>query len=263
MDIRKVLPFQLTTKRLYFLTACLLILLTIFVGTRKYAPPMETGLKLIAQEIQTDFPKNLDIAITPEGIKGEADYPVVLKTPVSLQNYLPPNLIVVDPNGQEFMLETLQALILVTDSRIVTLSSQGYQEIDMASIPTIELNQNATNKLTNSLSQLGEKAHLYVGGFFLARGLINALVIWPTYLLLLTLIYNITDRSVRQRTKLHLKELALTFSPLIILHTVLQVINIRISFIPWFVIAHILLVLYLKGRRLRGVKSAPTGKTTL
>jgi len=262
MDIRKVLPFQLTTKRLYFLTACLLVLLTTYIGTRKYAPPMETGLKLIAQEIQTDFPKNLDIAITPEGIKGGADYPVVLKTPTSLQNFLPPNLIVVDPDGQEIMLETHQALILATDSRIVTLSSQGYQDIDMASIPTIELNQSTINKLTNSLSQLGGRAHLYVAGFFLTRGLVNALVIWPIYLIFLTLVYNITDRNVQQRTKSHLKELVLTFSPLIVLHTVLQVINIRISFIPWFIVAHILLVLYLKGRRLRGVKPAPVEKTS-
>ncbi len=263
MDMKKVVASQLSAGRVYFLTAFILVAVTTLVGTRKYAPPMETGLKIIAQEIQTDFPKSLDIAITPEGIKGEADYPVVLKTPTSLQNYLPPNFIIIDPNGQEFMLETHQALILVTNDRIVVLSSQGYQELDLASIPAIELNQKSINKLTNNLLQLGERAHLYIAGFFLARGLINALVIWPLYLMILTIVYNITDRYIQQRTKAHLKELVFTFSPLIVLHTILQAMNIRISFVPWFVVAHILLVLYLKGRKLKETNPISRGDGTL
>lgn len=241
---------KITAKKLYFLTTFFVVFLTTFVGTKKYAPPIEIGLGLIAQEIQSDFPKDLDITITPEGIKGEAKYPVVLKTPTSLQGYITPNLAVIDPDGQETMLETYQALILVTNSRAVTLSSQGYQEVDLSKIPEIELNQKSIDKLTNNLSQIGKNAYLYVGGLFFVRGLVRMLVIWPAYLLVLTLAYNIIDKKVQKPTSTHLRELTLTFLPLLVLQTLLQLLNVKISFVPWFVIVHILFVIYLKGRSL-------------
>lgn len=251
---------KLSAKKAYFI--CFVILSSIYIinGIKNFGPPMKAVSYQLSYDIQKEFPKNLEVVVSDGEIYSNFSFPIIIKTPATLQPYFTRNLFVIDPDGQEDMLTDYDALILINSYGITTLTSLGYQSFPMNKVPTIVINEASAKQFAEKLTKFGDKANLIVGSYFLAQSLYKFLVIYPLYLLIMTILgFFIIHKNIKG-FKNRLRLCTITFIPMLVIASFLQYIKIKVTLFPWFSITHALVIIYVSYKITKNNQSALESK---
>ena len=161
--------------RYYVLLALVLTAVNTAAGVLKYTPIIKSNLTETAKEVVQDFPPDLELVISPNGITANKSFPLVAKTPSPLKS-LSENLLIIDPNGRVGMLQEYNALMLVNNSYLIVGSGDGVQTTPLKDFPEVRVNYASMQDLAQKLLFVAGSAHFFTAGFLALSNLFDFFV---------------------------------------------------------------------------------------
>lgn len=247
----------------YVLLALVLTAVNTTVGVIKYAPVIKNDLTELAKEVTQNFPPDLELTISPNGITANKDFPLVAQTPKALKG-LPENLLIIDPNGQVGMLQEYNALMLVNNSYVIIGSGDGVQTTPLKDFPEVRVNYSKMQSLSQNLLFVAGNARLFTAGFFAISNLFDFFVVRLIYLAIFAFVLRLVYKSVLARYSQSFAISVYSVTLPLLISTTLGIANLVLPtsvttasvspsppvspFAGWFIFVHIIFAFYLLSR---------------
>lgn len=249
-DILKARPrFSI---KYYILLTLILTTATSVAGIINYAPALKSDFTQVAQEIVQNFPPDLIIEIKPTGIAANKPFPLVAQTPTAfIKNQpasLPKNLLIIDPHGKVGMLEEYDALALVNNSYLIVSDGESVQTAPLKDLPDLRVDSDFMEQLASVARFIANNAFWLTGLAFEAVGLVDFFVVKLVYLLFFAFVLRLFHRTLFGTFAQAVKVSIHSFTLPVLISTTLGIAGVNITLPGWFVILHIIFVLYILSK---------------
>ena len=231
----------------YALLALLLTVVNTTAGVIKYAPTIKSDLTESAQEVIQNFPPDLELNISPNGITANKNFPLIAQTPKALKG-LPENLVIIDPNGQVGMLQKYNALMLINNSYVIVSDGDSVQTTPLKDVPEVQVNYSKMQGLSQSLLFIASNVVLFTAGFFAISNLFDFFVVRLIYLAIFALVLRLIYKSVLLHYSQSFTVSAHSITLPLVIDTILKAVGVEVPFPGWFVFVHTIFTFYLLRR---------------
>lgn len=231
----------------YFLLTIILTIAVTVSGTIRYSSRLKTALVDTSQEVIQDFPIDLELSISPNGIIANKDFPLVAKSPKILKG-MGENLVIIDPNGEVAMLERYQASVLINNSYVIVGSGDTVQTTPLKDFPTVEINYATMQSISNNLLSAARNSAVLTAGFFAIANLLNFFVARLIYLVFFAFILRLVYRSLLVDFTRAFAVSVYTVTVPLLISTLLAILDLTMPFSGWFTFLHLIITLYLLKR---------------
>lgn len=247
-DILQVRPrFSI---KYYLVLSLLLLLISTISGIINYAPAIKSDSEVTAQEVVQNFPRDLVLTISPNGITSNKDFPIIAQMPsvVTRQDSQFKNLVVVDPNGEISALEKYNALMLINNSYLIVGNGDNLQTAPLKDFPETRVDYSTMQQLSQTLTFVAKNAAIFTSGFFIATGFFDFFIWRILYLAVfslgLRLVYKSVIGTYPKAFQISMHSVTL---PLLI-NTTLGVAGVVVPFPAWFLVVHTVFTFYVLSK---------------
>lgn len=240
----------------YAVLSLLLILVSTVAGVINYSTSLKNDLTVSAKEVVQDFPPDLVLTISPNGVSANKEFPLIAQMPSVLTNANPKNLLIIDPKGEISDLEKYNALALINNSYVIVGNGDSVQTASLKDFPETRIDNTRIQQFSQTFLFIAQYAYLFTAGFFALSGLFNFFVWRLIYLAIFTFGLRLT--YIYKRIYKH-KSAVGTYSKAfqvslhsvtlpILVGTTLGIVGISIPFPGWFIIVHTIFTFYILSR---------------
>jgi hypothetical protein len=234
----------------YIVLSSLLLLISTIAGTINYAASIKNDLTVTAKEAVQNFPSDLVLTISPDGITANKDFPLIAQMPSMLArgNEQFKNLVVIDPKGEIGALEKYSALILVNNSYVIVGNGDSVQTTSLKDFPELRVDYPTMQRISQTFLAVAKAATLYTAGFFAFTGFFNFFLWRLIYLAIfafgLRLVFKSTVGTFTKAFQVSLHSVTLPF----LISTTLEAAVIKAPFSGWFMVVHAIFSFYILSR---------------
>ncbi|HAZ29247.1 TPA: hypothetical protein DCY43_00630 [candidate division WWE3 bacterium] len=216
-------------------------------ATYKTGPVVEDLLGSMSKELLQNYPKDLTIDITPEGVKTNMPSRFVLKAPQKLKAEWE-NLLIIDPQGEVGLLAEYKAPVLINNSYVVVADGGTVQTTPLADLPEIYIDYQRVQSLADTFRFGKETAYILTGLAALLQNAFDYFVLQLVYLLIFAfVVYAVFKRVTLSYTKSLQISLHTVTLPLII-GEIMEIVSISAAMPGWFILVHAFITLYTLNR---------------